>query len=96
MLQKHPAPSRRSERSALRPAAAAAGLSTRQREVLALLAEGVQARGIAARLGLSEATVRNHIRAILRKLGCHSQLEAVAVSYRIGLLPPASLVEPQP
>ncbi len=96
MLQKHPTTPGRGERSVLRPAAAAAGLSSRQREVLALLAEGVQARAIAARLGLSEATVRNHIRLILRKLGCHSQLEAVAVAYRIGLLRPADLVGPQP
>ena len=53
-------------------------LSPRQREVLALLALGVKARGIALRLGLSETTVRNHIAEILRRLGCHSQLEAVA------------------
>ena len=33
---------------------------------------------IAGRLTLSEATVRNHVRAILRELGAHSQLEAVA------------------
>ena len=64
--------------------------------MLALLAEGVQARAIAARLGLSEATVRNHIRLILRKLGCHSQLEAVAVAYRLGLLAPANTGERQP
>ncbi len=61
-------------------------LSTRQNEVLELLAEGVPAREIAARLGLAEATVRNHIRLILRKLGCHSQLEAVAVAFRLDLL----------
>lgn len=61
-------------------------LSQRQREVLHLLADGVQAREIASRLGLSEATVRNHIRIVLRKLDSHSQLEAVAVAYRIGLL----------
>ena len=54
--------------------------------MLELLAEGVQARQIAARLGLAEATVRNHIRLILRKLGCHSQLEAVAIAYRLNLL----------
>ena len=53
-------------------------LSPRQREVLGLLADGVQARDIGVRLGLSEATVRNHIRALLRRLGCHSQLQAVA------------------
>lgn len=38
------------------------------------------------RLDLAEATVRNHIRLILRKLGCHSQLEAVAVAFRQNLL----------
>ena len=53
-------------------------LSPRHREVLALLAAGVQARAIADLLGISEATVRNHIKAILRRLDCHSQLEAVA------------------
>ena len=37
-------------------------------------------------LGLAEATVRNHIRLVLRKLGCHSQLEAVAVAFRLDLL----------
>jgi DNA-binding CsgD family transcriptional regulator len=62
-------------------------LSPRQTEVLELLADGVQAREIADRLGLSEATVRNHIRILLRKLDSHSQLEAVAVAYRIDLLP---------
>lgn len=61
-------------------------LSRRQREVLQLLGEGVQAREIAARLGLAEPTVRNHIRLVLRKLGCHSQLEAVAVAARLDLL----------
>lgn len=53
-------------------------LSPRQREVLALLADGMRAREIGVRLGLSEATVRNHIRGVLRKLECHSQLQAVA------------------
>jgi DNA-binding CsgD family transcriptional regulator len=53
-------------------------LSPRQREVLLLLADGMRAREISARLGLSEATVRNHIRGILRRLECHSQLQAVA------------------
>ena len=51
-----------------------------------LLGEGVSAREIGVRLDLAEATVRNHIRAILRKLGCHSQLEAVATAVRLGLL----------
>ena len=53
-------------------------LSPRQHEVLSLLAEGVRAQAIARRLGLSESTVRNHIRDLLRRLDCHSQLQAVA------------------
>ena len=53
-------------------------LSRRQREVLELLDHGVRARDIGVRLGLSEATVRNHIRELLRRLDCHSQLQAVA------------------
>ncbi|HEX7083805.1 MAG TPA: LuxR C-terminal-related transcriptional regulator [Gaiellaceae bacterium] len=53
-------------------------LTRRQRQILGLLVEGVRAKQIATRLTLSETTVRNHIRAILRELGAHSQLEAVA------------------
>lgn len=63
-----------------------AELTAREREVLELLGEGRRASAIAGRLGLSLATVRNHIRAVLRKLGCHSQLEAVAEGRRRGLL----------
>jgi len=60
----------------------AVSLSPRQQQVLGLLSEGVRAKQIAALLGLSEPTVRNHIRTILRKLDCHSQLEAVAEARR--------------
>jgi DNA-binding NarL/FixJ family response regulator len=61
-------------------------LTPRQEEVLGLLAEGVAAKVIGTRLGLSEATVRNHIRAILAALGSHSQLEAIAKARRLQLL----------
>ncbi|HWQ24943.1 MAG TPA: LuxR C-terminal-related transcriptional regulator [Gaiellaceae bacterium] len=61
-------------------------LTRRQAEILQLLAAGEPAKVIAARLGLSETTVRNHIAAILRCLGCHSQLEAVAEARRRGLV----------
>lgn len=53
-------------------------LTRRQLEVLRLLGDGVPAKGIARRLGIAEPTVRNHIRTILRELGAHSQLEALA------------------
>lgn len=57
-------------------------LSTRQREVLGLLAEGLSPRLIAARLGIKETTTRNHIQGLLHRLGCHSQLEAVARAHQ--------------
>ena len=65
---------------------AAQRLSARQIEVLQLLAEGVQAQTIAARLEIAETTARNHIAAVLRRLGCHSQLEAVAEARRLELI----------
>lgn len=67
-------------------AAVEAKLTPRQREVLELLASGAPAKVVALRLGIREPTVRNHIRAILTELGAHSQLEAVAIARRIGLL----------
>jgi DNA-binding CsgD family transcriptional regulator len=60
----------------------APALTPRQLEVLRLLSEGMPAKRVAAALGISEATARNHIRAILRELDCHSQLEALAVARR--------------
>jgi DNA-binding CsgD family transcriptional regulator len=63
-------------------------LTARQHEVLELIAEGAPANVIATRLGVAEVTVRNHIRAILLHLGCHSQLEALAGARRRRLLPP--------
>lgn len=61
-------------------------LTPRQREVLLLLAEGIRAKEIAARLTLSETTVRNHISSVLAALGVHSQLEAVARARRLALV----------
>jgi DNA-binding CsgD family transcriptional regulator len=63
-------------------------LTARQHEVLELVAEGATAKAIATRLGVAEVTVRNHIRAILLQLGCHSQVEALAEARRRRLLPP--------
>lgn len=68
------------------PAAWAPTLTPRQLEVLEMLAHGLRARAIAQELHLSEATVRNHIRALRRELGTHSQLEAVAAARRAGLV----------
>ena len=61
-------------------------LTPRQREVLGLLASGKTAGEIGRELFLSQATVRNHIRALLQALGAHSQLEALARAREAGLL----------
>jgi PAS domain S-box-containing protein len=55
-------------------------LSAREKEVLYLLVQGKAARDIAATLCISYATVRNHVHTILRKLGVHSQREAVKLA----------------
>ena len=57
-------------------------LTPRQTEVLRLLERGRSTEQIAGQLHLSPETVRNHIRHILRALGAHSRLEAVAVARR--------------
>ena len=61
-------------------------LSDRETEVLALMAEGVDARRAAQRLDISIHTFRGHVRHVLSKLDAHSQLEAVAIAKREGLL----------
>jgi DNA-binding CsgD family transcriptional regulator len=61
-------------------------LTKRQREVLQLLADGVPAKSIATQLGVAEATVRNHIRAIRHALDAHSQLEAIANARRLRVI----------
>ncbi len=61
-------------------------LTSREREVLDLLAEGASKEAIARRLFVSTNTVRNHIQNVLTKLGAHSRLEAVAVASREGLI----------
>jgi PAS domain S-box-containing protein len=55
-------------------------LTPRQAEVLRLLEQGRSTKQIAHDLHLSPETVRNHIRHILRTLGVHSRLEAVAAA----------------
>lgn len=69
-----------------RPSGSQPRLTDRQREVLELLRDGMSAKAIAHRLKIAEPTVRNHIRAILLELGCHSQLEALAKARRWGLV----------
>jgi DNA-binding NarL/FixJ family response regulator len=64
-----------------------ADLTDREREVLALVAEGLSNAAIAERLVVSVHTVRNHIASLSAKLGAHSKLEALSIAVREGLLP---------
>jgi PAS domain S-box-containing protein len=68
------------------PGPTAPRLTPRQYEVLRLLCQGLGTSTIAGSLGLSEETVRNHIRALLSALGAHTRLEAIAIARRHGLL----------
>jgi DNA-binding CsgD family transcriptional regulator len=63
----------------------AAGLTTRELEVLSLLSGGLRNREIATQLSLSEKTVDHHVSAILRKLGVETRGQAVAEAARLGI-----------
>ena len=66
----------------------AAYLTSRERDCLGFLVEGLDTSAIAARFGISRATVRTHIQAVLTKLGVHSRLEAASLAVRYQLLGP--------
>lgn len=60
-----------------------ADLPTRQREVLAALAEGDAEKQVAAKLGLSRHTVHDHVIALYRRFGVRSRAELVAIYWRL-------------
>lgn len=70
----------------LAAAATTTTLSPREREILALLAEGMGNKIVAARLGISEHTVKTHVASIFQKLGADTRAEAVAIGARSGLI----------
>ena len=61
-------------------------LTSRELEILGLLADGLDQREIAQRLSISPKTVGTHIEHILGKLGVHSRAQAVAAAYRRQLI----------
>jgi len=84
-----------SELSAMLPAATTASsnvaelaepLTPREREVLQMLASGLANKEIAAKLSISDHTVKFHVASILGKLGASTRTEAVALGIRRGLV----------
>jgi DNA-binding NarL/FixJ family response regulator len=74
---------RKAERTAHR---LIAQLTPRERQLLQLLAEGLNDAAMAERLGISPKTVRNHMVHVLDKLGVHSRLQALLLAARYGLV----------
>jgi len=62
-------------------------LTPRESEILGLLAEGQSNKMIARNLGISDGTVKLHVKSILRKLGVHSRVEAAVIAVEQGLNP---------
>jgi DNA-binding NarL/FixJ family response regulator len=76
-----------------RPAESDSSLATltpREREILGLVGRGLSNREIAGRLYLSEGTVKNHVARVLGKLQLRDRVQAVVLSYEIGLVQPGT------
>ena len=67
----------------------AAGLSTREREVLALVVEGLPNKLIARRLEISEKTVKAHLTSVFRTIGVDDRTQAAVWGTRNGIGPPS-------
>jgi len=68
-------------------------LTSREQEILALLAEGLSAREVAEKLFISPRTVENHRSSIMRKLDLHSNHELIRYAAKLGLIDTESWAE---
>ena len=68
------------------PPKASIALSSRELNVLSLVARGLSNKQIAIKLGISDKTVRNHLSRIFRKLDAGNRTQAVMNAMRVGLL----------
>jgi len=63
-------------------------LTTREREILVAIAEGLNNGELAERFFLSESTVKTHVGRVLQKLGARDRVQLVILAYELGLLAP--------
>ncbi len=61
-------------------------LTARERQILAMLAEGCHTKEVAQGLCISVVTVRNHVQNIFRKLDAHTRVEAIVTARRLSLI----------
>ena len=69
----------------IEPATPLSELTPREQEILSHIAEGESNKVIARHLGISDGTVKLHVKAILRKLGVHSRVEAAVIAVEHGM-----------
>ena len=74
--------------TAYQPPAPGLDLTAREREVLAMMIEGLNNTQIAGRMTVSPSTIKSHVSNILSKLGVASRTEAVTLALRNGIVPP--------
>jgi DNA-binding NarL/FixJ family response regulator len=75
-----------------RPAAELDAITQREREVMALVADGLTNAEIAQKLYMSPATVRTHVSRAMTKLGVRDRAQLVVLAYETGLVRPNWLI----